>query len=169
MNTTKERWWDTDDREWSSTRSKENGAEATEEIMAKNFPESMNRHQSERALDLFLLYKLNIKSASWLSPALELYMSKNQSYLKRSFSSFPGMFATPPPSAELREIRPASLGRPSQDAGPRAPGHRQGYLLSCPPASPAACPGSHRSAWSSAPPAFAGTGIRSAQCPPSDF
>lgn len=36
-----------DDREWSSTRSKENGAEATEEIMAKNFPESMKRHQSE--------------------------------------------------------------------------------------------------------------------------
>lgn len=40
------------------------------------------------------------------------------------------------------------------------------HLLSCPPASPAACPGSHQSALSSAPPASSGTGSHWAPCPP---
>lgn len=73
--------------EWSSTRIRENRAEATEEIMAKKFLEPM-KDTNFRAPDFFLLYDLNIKSPNGLSPALKVYISKNQSSLKVSFLLF---------------------------------------------------------------------------------
>lgn len=84
MNTTKERWREMTVWKWSSTRTRENGAKATEEIMAKKFLEPM-KGTNFRALDFFPLYERNIKSPNWLSPALKVYISKNQSSLKVSF------------------------------------------------------------------------------------